>query len=78
MTCEDGKIYNNPCLAACAGQTQCDGESCGCSKRLDPVLCDNGTLYDNRCLAACDGQTRCLGTFPQCRDDDAAGRLKSR
>jgi len=54
----DGKIYGNPCAAACAGASGCEHFAV-CSDIYNPVIC-NGVVYANVCSAKTAG---CTGPF---------------
>lgn len=55
---EDGRTYNNYCLAECNDvKVECDGgcpcSSCLCPEVYQPVCGEDGRTYPNRCKAGC-------------------------
>ena len=55
---EDGRTYNNNCLAECEDvKVECDGgcpcSSCLCPEVYQPVCGEDGRTYSNRCKARC-------------------------
>ncbi len=57
---EDGKTYDNSCLAGCAGvevnyKGECREEGCICIALYDPVCGVDGKTYSNSCYAECAG-----------------------
>ena len=55
---EDGRTYNNHCLAECEDvKVECDGDcpcrSCLCPEIYQPVCGEDGVTYSNKCMAQC-------------------------
>ena len=69
VSCGDGLVYDNDCVAASFGQCVCeavkDSTNCRpdsnmiCTTEYAPVTCKDGNTYSNDCVAKSAGQCDC-------------------